>query len=891
MIQKNNNTSEIEFSQNITAFLTRIKPHSQILQISITISGIFFIIHLLSKNIGVLIFDTTATMFAVYLLIGLLLLNIPYNSLSHIVKNNKVDLLLIKQVIPGLLITIATTAICLLSQEYLIQLASIPLFTVGLILLSNKSNRIKNQYTRMSITVSFYIFVIILIQYIPALWNSIQQFSLRFTSVIGVVSQTKLSLGPSISGGWILFGFLITLIGVFAVSIKTKKIVKQLILSASSLFLLWVIYIVLLSRISFASKADMATPLILLFLIGLVPLMYFWITVPPTPLRKLELQKYMRNHRFARILYAKQIWAICLVIIGLLLLTIYIPSATPADDTTPTVAFYGKDMLGNWDIPQYGTYGREATGMFGLLPIYLEVTGYDTKLLVNNTQEFQNQSTVEYTNITRYVNLTDYTPLIETPSLSPAHLDNVDILVIININTSFSNEEKQNIWEYVNDGGSLLVLGDHTNVGGIQQPLNTLLQPTGIQYQFDSALPLDPQFNWATCTQLVPHPVTTALDPIYDLQISVGASLHTPSTATPLIIGKYGLADRGNTTNEEIAYLGDYEYQPGEHLGDLILASTSTQGSGKILVFGDTSSFQNSALPYSYPFITNIFSWLHHPATPIFNQLQPLLAVILLISGLILIIRSYKNQVYPFIIPCILLSVLLISGIANSLLYHPTHPTSGHIAYIDISHNEQFTIQPYTDTSLTGCILNLMRNNYQPLLLKSMTEKQLTNCDLLILHAPTEQLTSSEVNLLHNYMKTGGTIILCTGYNDKDAVMPLLNTVNLDIQNIPLGPVPYGEDDPQTYQNETRFVNSWPITYPQNNNDTYQSFYSVSIAGWDEQYHLMVYTHYGAGGLLLISDSEYLLDKNLESIYDYWPGNILMFKYILDELQNMEEQS
>jgi hypothetical protein len=41
--------------------------------------------------------------------------------------------------------------------------------------------------------------------------------------------------------------------------------------------------------------------------------------------------------------------------------------------------------------------------------------------------------------------------------------------------------------------------------------------------------------------------------------------------------------------------------------------------------------------------------------------------------------------------------------------------------------------------------------------------------------------------------------------------------------------------------------------------------------------------------LLIISDSQYLLDKNIESIYDYWPGNILFLKYLLNELQRMEE--
>ena len=65
------------------------------------------------------------------------------------------------------------------------------------------------------------------------------------------------------------------------------------------------------------------------------------------------------------------------------------------------------------------------------------------------------------------------------------------------------------------------------------------------------------------------------------------------------------------------------------------------------------------------------------------------------------------------------------------------------------------------------------------------------------------------------------------------------------------------------------------------------SYYNFT---WDAlSFHLVVFIKYGAGGMLVISDSQYLLDKNIESIYDYWPGNILFLKYLLDELPTREE--
>ena len=92
------------------------------------------------------------------------------------------------------------------------------------------------------------------------------------------------------------------------------------------------------------------------------------------------------------------------------------------------------------------------------------------------------------------------------------------------------------------------------------------------------------------------------------------------------------------------------------------------------------------------------------------------------------------------------------------------------------------------------------------------------------------------------------------------------------------------EGNTTLYQNEPRYVDSWPLSFEMNLTTSYYNF------TWEDlTYHLVVFIKYEAGGLLIISDSQYLLDKNIESIYDYWPGNILFIKYLLNELQRMEE--
>jgi hypothetical protein len=184
-------------------------------------------------------------------------------------------------------------------------------------------------------------------------------------------------------------------------------------------------------------------------------------------------------------------------------------------------------------------------------------------------------------------------------------------------------------------------------------------------------------------------------------------------------------------------------------------------------------------------------------------------------------------------------------------------------------------------------MVNLMRNNYLPVLCRDFSQETITRSNILVFNAPTKSFNCDEVAFLKHYMTEGGFIILSTGYTDKPASYPLLTQFNLDIDDVPLGPVPYIENTSEEFQHKPRFVDSWPIRFTENNTRS-RSFYNFTIPGWEPAYHLMVFTRYGNGGLLLISDSQYLLDKNLESVYDYWPGNILLVKYIFDEFRALE---
>lgn len=853
-------------TSNTTVLLSKALVYVNVFCILLTL-------HLLSATFG-FVLSSLFHLIAAYLILAVTFLSIPLRHTFYaLMKKNPQQ----RKLIGGLLLILGGFLLLTLSPSPLLWLCSLPVILSGLHLCLEALNRRRRELYLLTVASFAYALVFLLLQTIPYLWSMYQQSSLFVSHGIGMLTGTPLLLGPTTSGLGIVLVTIVFLISACCLTpLKTKKAICWSGLCIGGLMLLWLFYLLFLSRISYTSgEAVQLHPVFFLFcLIPVFAMLYKDRDNKPT----IDMMIPQQNH-LKRFFKNGAVWAAVFLLLSTILLTLFIHGGAPPDHSE-TVVFYANHMVGTWDVPQYGTYGKDAVGMFGLWPVYLTTLGYKTELVVTNKTKFLNSTQPHSQNITAYLNLTDYSTIIETENITNTVLDGAAVFVVSNLNVPFSREEQILIWEYVRTGGSLLVIGDHTNVGGIQDPLNDLLEPVGIRYRFDAALPLDETFKWLTCTHLLHHPITALLDNIDELQYGIGASLDISSLAFPIIIGDSALSDNGNYSNEDIAYLGDYEYNKGEHLGDIILVAGAYYGNGKVLVFGDTSTFQNPALPFSYSFIQRTFSWLNSQQTTETTTLQ-LGSSLILLLGAVLVYRFFTiKKIFFALFPVLVCISLLLSMAINPMLLHANDDAlSGNLICIDASHGERFSLGSFTDESINGLIVNLHRNNLLPIILRQFSKEKILKSKLLIFNAPTQPFTPEEVVFLQSYMDDGGIVIIATGYDDKDASMPLLKSFDVDIEQTPLGPVPYVEENLTFYQNEPRFVDSWPVSFQENQAVSFYNFTWGNLT-----FHLVVFIKQGTGGLLVISDSRFLLDRNVESFYDYWPGNILFLKYLLDEL-------
>ena len=850
-------------------------------------ANIFFVLlalNLLSVNL-VIVDSYFMRITTVYLLIGLIIFNVSFRKIFNILKRKNIEETSFNKTIVGILLIVFSFILLLGTWMQIFWLASVPILICGLNL-TLKGIKIKRKELYLLSIASFvYVIFYVLLQTIPILWYSLQQFSMWFSSAVGSIIGKPMLLGPSVSGLWIVMIFFLFSCCVFILTGLKKK---HFIINIIGLAICWIIYLIILGFVGFKTKSDALNLIYLIFFFCFIPTYYYLMNVRFSDENPLPIN--FRGIKSKKIIKNVALWALVLLFISSVLITAFPCSGFKnMDCENKSILLYAQNMLGSWDVPEYGKYGKMASGMFGLLPYYLNDLGYKVSLVVENRVDFLNITLpVYYENISRYVNITNYATIVESPTITVDLLDDYDAFVVINLNKTFSSDEHNAIWSFVEKGGSLLVLGDHTDISGMMSPLNLLLEPVGISYRFDDALPIDYKFRWLTCYQFMNHPVTYKIDNTDEIQISVGASLDINYASFPIIVGRYGLSDMGDRLNAEKAFLGDYEYNPGEHIGDIILAAGAYYGNGKVVVFGDTSSFQNLAISSSLPLVNGVFSWLGSQSTSFIFNMQVILSLILLVGAFVIYLKYKKNRIHFAFFPLVLCFGLIISAFANPIMLQESE-MKGKIVYIDASHIERFDIKSYEEDSLTGLMLSLIRNDYLPIILKEFSTDKIDNCDILVFNAPTKAFSSGEVDYLKEFMNKGGLVILSTSFEDKEASMPLLKEFSLDIDEIPLGPVPYVEEDPEAHQTEPRFSDSWPIIGDigkDENDTTYPTypFYSVEIE--NKEYVLMTFTQHGAGGLLFISDTKFLLDKNIETLEDYWPGNIQFLYHIINEMVN-----
>lgn len=722
-------------------------------------------------------------------------------------------------------------------QGHMVQVCAV----VGVLFIvvhTGRDNKVSDYAARTLNAILLATFVLILVRHAGWAWAWVSDTSLLLSRLAGWMSGEPLRLGPSSSGFWLLLlylGFGLP-VGKWP-SLNGKTIVRTILYAGSGLL----VYLIVLS-------ATPVTEALLARLVsGLLSSPHYYDRIDPTAVPGILVPA--ATLLFLSLLFVPAHWmlrkavtsvpsraprwthavALTAAMLGFLLITLPRPQAfTPG----LTIAFHDQGL--DWSRPQSGRYGLIQVGMFGALRDYLQGWGYRIRSIKGN--------------------------------IDAEKLQGVDALVIINPRQIYDKHDHEAIWEYVNNGGGLLVMGDHTNIYGILPGLNSLLEPTGIRFAFDSAFPV--RKHWRFCQEYRPHPITMGLHDHRDTGIGTGASLILDNPAAkPLILGRYAFSDLGNRANTgKGAMLGDYRYQIGEQLNDVVLVANAEYGAGRVLVFGDTSSFQSLLLAYNHEFVEQVFRYIGAGSAP--ARLALFGGWLLLLAGVYMALRRTPHTARA---PAWLIVGLLVGETVAAFIRTPPPVELGpqvKQAYFDTKHANGVAFEFFSDGSIGGALAGIYRAGYLPVTYRWRDLDTLASPDMAVFIAPRKVPGADTKKALGKMLAQGGTLFVASGRPAGTAVNQLLEPCGLAMGNKPLGPVEYGQREAKL-----EFVDAWPV-YAKDGIEL------TPVVNWHREV-IVGTTQVGQGTCIAMGDHRFLEDENMEGEYDFQRANVEFYETLL----------
>ncbi len=493
----------------------------------------------------------------------------------------------------------------------------------------------------------------------------------------------------------------------------------------------------------------------------------------------------------------------------------------------------------DWDRPVFGRFGAFSGGMFGLLPVYCRADSYEFSIIDND-------------------------------AITASDLRNAQILVLINSPKNWEGAERDVVLDFVSRGGSLIVLGDHTDVFGLMRGFNSLLEPMGIRFRFDSAYKA--RENWRGCQRSAADGVAWGWDD-ENPGVAVGASLELHGWARPLLVGRYGFSDAGIRQNVMGSFLGNYHLDRGERLGDVVLAATTTLGRGRVMVWGDTSAFQGGLSTNYGRVVGPTLDWLARPAAWSERPWCRSLAAGGLLASMVVVVALARAGLALAVAASLLLG-LATPGLVQTTKGDLHAPVDRDVVLIDRSHLPSSGHYEARINPVGPLYTNLVRSGFRVLDMDDWRGQDVVRARGVAFIAPSKPFRQDEIETLLHAEEQGKVVILAVGEPDAAGSRRLLEAHGLAIAARPLGTVSAVGPAASRAEKEKhpRFLDAWPIVTVGGEDPAALAGVDVLQRSGDDV--VALFRARGRGGLLLISDTRFFSDMNVEDVYSSWPGNL-----------------
>lgn len=215
-------------------------------------------------------------------------------------------------------------------------------------------------------------------------------------------------------------------------------------------------------------------------------------------------------------------------------------------------------------------------------------SNWEWSTIALDTESYGTQTVYNYSELVRYLQYF-YEVARNTERIDDQLLQDVAVLVLKTPTSPYEDAEVDAIVRFVERGGGLWLVGDHTNVFGMSANLNQVATRFGLRYRYDAVIDLKTNGRQLyRRPKLFAHPVVRHLPPLH---MATSSSMVGPVTGRRVMVGTTLLSDRLDYSVN--SFFGDFKPDVSESFGSMLQSVAVERGRGRVLGFSDSTIFSN----------------------------------------------------------------------------------------------------------------------------------------------------------------------------------------------------------------------------------------------------------------------------------------------------------
>ena len=213
-------------------------------------------------------------------------------------------------------------------------------------------------------------------------------------------------------------------------------------------------------------------------------------------------------------------------------------------------------------------------------------------------------------------------------------LDDCDVLIIKVPTSRYSPDEVAAVRRFVERGGGLMLMGEHTNVFRTGTHLNDIARQFGFAFRHDCLFDIDNKFTQLYRPGIAQHPIVQHMPPMH---FAVSCSIEPGGVRGRAVIRESGLWSLPAEYHASNFYPQVVD-RPDMRYGAFVQLWATRHGSGRVVGFTDSTIFSNFCTfePGKPELMLGMIEWLNHRST----ARQSSAGVILRVVGLLALVAA-----------------------------------------------------------------------------------------------------------------------------------------------------------------------------------------------------------------------------------------------------------